>query len=60
MGSVRAAIAGVGRVLKKHLKELLKMSPEEVRQDRYDRFRKLGATVERVVHIDEMSGTNDG
>ena len=37
------AVENLGKVLRKHLDELLKMSPEEVVNDRYDRFRRLGA-----------------
>ena len=50
----------LGTGLAKHLDELCAIPQEEIAQDRYDRFRKLGTTVEKVVHLDEMSGPNDG
>jgi len=41
-----AAIENLGNVLRKHLDELLQLTPAELQQDRYDRFRKLGAMTE--------------
>jgi len=44
--NVDQAVSNLGKVLRQHLDELLAMAPEEVRQDRYDRFRDLGAVLE--------------
>jgi acetyl-CoA carboxylase carboxyl transferase subunit alpha len=38
-----ATAASLDEALSRHLDELVAMSPEELVQDRYDRFRKLGA-----------------
>lgn len=40
--NIAQTVANLGAVLRTHLDELLKMSPAEVKADRYDRFRKLG------------------
>jgi acetyl-CoA carboxylase carboxyl transferase subunit alpha len=40
------AMQNFGKVLRRHLDELLAMSPEEVQQDRYDRFRQLGTVLD--------------
>ncbi|SES80610.1 acetyl-CoA carboxylase carboxyltransferase subunit alpha [Stigmatella erecta] len=37
------AAEGLGKVLRKHLSELEKLSPDELVKDRYDKFRALGA-----------------
>jgi acetyl-CoA carboxylase carboxyl transferase subunit alpha len=41
-----AAIKAVGAALRTHLDALLSLSPAEVQQDRYSRFRSLGAILE--------------
>ena len=41
-----ATMANLDALLSKHFEELRAMSGEELRQDRYDRFRKLGQHVE--------------
>lgn len=43
---VEQTLHNFGVVLRKHLDELLAMSPDQLQNDRYDRFRKLGAAVE--------------
>ncbi|MGB0640993.1 MAG: acetyl-CoA carboxylase carboxyl transferase subunit alpha, partial [Myxococcota bacterium] len=43
---IEQTLTNFGEVLRRHLDELLAMSPEQLQQDRYDRFRKLGATIE--------------
>ena len=43
---VQRALKSVGAVLGKHLDELLAMDGDAIRQDRYDRFRRLGAVLE--------------
>lgn len=40
------AIASLGEALGRHLEALSKMSPQEVKDDRYARFRKLGGHLE--------------
>ncbi|MCP4804912.1 MAG: acetyl-CoA carboxylase carboxyltransferase subunit alpha [Proteobacteria bacterium] len=41
-----ATMAALDPLLDKHLTELMAMSPDELRQDRYDRFRQLGKHVD--------------
>ena len=47
--NVGETVANLGSALRTHLDELLKMSPEEVKADRYARFRRLGAVIEGQV-----------
>jgi acetyl-CoA carboxylase carboxyl transferase subunit alpha len=44
-----ATIASVGSVLRRHLDELLALSPDQLTEDRYLRFRKLGVFVEEAL-----------
>jgi acetyl-CoA carboxylase carboxyl transferase subunit alpha len=43
---VEQAVQNLGEALRRHLDELLKLSPDELQTDRYDRFRKLGAFID--------------
>jgi acetyl-CoA carboxylase carboxyl transferase subunit alpha len=43
---IEETLNNFGIVLRRHLDELLAMSPDQLQQDRYDRFRKLGAILE--------------
>ncbi len=43
---VAQTVANLGEALRTHFDELLAMTPEAVNNDRYDRFRRLGAVVE--------------
>ena len=47
--NIAETVANLGAVLRTHLDELLKMSPAEIKADRYDRFRKLGAVIDGQV-----------
>ena len=47
--NIAETVANLGAVLRTHLDELLTMSPAEVKADRYDRFRKLGAVIDGQV-----------
>ncbi len=44
-----AAVASLGDAIRRHLAELSELSPEDVRADRYNRFRRLGAFEEAAV-----------
>jgi acetyl-CoA carboxylase carboxyl transferase subunit alpha len=44
-----ATIAAVGETLERQLGELRKLSPDELREDRYRRYRKLGVTEDVTV-----------
>ena len=44
--NIPETVANLGAALRRHLDELLAMSPEAVKADRYDRFRRLGAVIE--------------
>ncbi|NLB56502.1 MAG: hypothetical protein GX811_12225, partial [Lentisphaerae bacterium] len=41
--------ANLKKTLLKHLKELQKMTPSELMQHRYDKFRKMGVSTTRVL-----------
>jgi acetyl-CoA carboxylase carboxyl transferase subunit alpha len=43
---VAQTVRNLGDALRTHLDELLALTPEQVKADRYDRFRRLGAFVE--------------
>jgi acetyl-CoA carboxylase carboxyl transferase subunit alpha len=43
----------LGEALQRHLTELLVMSPEALRADRYQKFRHMGAFVESGDKVDE-------
>ena len=45
---VAAAVSNLGAALRSHLDALTQMSPDALRKDRYDRFRRLGAFVEET------------
>jgi len=42
---VDSTVQNLGEVLRRHLDELLKLSPEALQADRYDRFRRLGSFI---------------
>ena len=42
------AVTNLGVVLRSHLDALLKLSPKEIQEDRYRRFRSLGAMTQRI------------
>jgi len=44
--NVDETVANLGAALRRHLDELLELSPAEVKADRYERFRRLGAVIE--------------
>ena len=43
------AVESLGVVLRRHLDELLALSPEQLPEDRYQRFRKLGVFIEEAL-----------
>ncbi|RME26964.1 MAG: acetyl-CoA carboxylase carboxyltransferase subunit alpha [Deltaproteobacteria bacterium] len=49
-----AAVAALGDAIRRHLAELSVLDPDELRRDRYDRFRRLGAFEES--RRDESAG----
>ena len=46
--NIEQAVGNLGAALRAHLDELLKMSPKEIQNDRYERFRRLGAMTENT------------
>lgn len=43
---VHQTVQNLGAVMRRHLDELLAMTPHQIQADRYDRFRRLGAFLE--------------
>jgi len=43
---VQQTVQNLGAVMRRHLDELLAMTPHQIQADRYDRFRRLGAFLE--------------
>lgn len=52
----RGAIDNLGQALRRHLDELLEMSPDQLRLDRYRRFRRLGRLTETAERIGDAEG----
>lgn len=48
-----ATAASIKQLIEQHLSELIDMTSEELRQDRYDKFRKIGEFQENLVEIEE-------
>ncbi len=56
----KLAVEALGRAITRHLDELRGMSPDELQQDRYRRFRGLGAFLEEVEERASAEQANGG